>query len=530
MNEAVVLVAQGLRVELCKILELLPSGEFFLLRAGVGWKPGLIGTARVRAGMETQAGFALTSEVPVITEDLFAETRFRGSSLLHEHGVVSGISAIIYGKEKPLGVLSAHSIHKRHFTGDDVQFLRAVAHILGAAVARTQTEVARKHLEEQLRVSQKMEAIGQLAGGVAHDFNNILMAIGAYCELMMAKMKENNPFLPDVREVLKASDRGASLTRQLLAFSRRQVLAPKILDLNTVIENNEGMLRRLIGEDVELVTNLNSTLWRIEADPGQLEQILLNLSINARDAMPDGGMLFLHTANEMLEEGSLPKVAEMNPGPYIVLTVTDTGSGMDAETMAHIFEPFYTTKEQGKGTGLGLSTVYGIVKQSGAHITVLTTPGKGTTFRIYFPRIEDQSEAVEVPTVSRLPLPGGSETILFVDDNEPVRTAMSYLLQMKGYTVLSAETGDAALEIARNHSGTIDLLITDIVMPHMSGTELAQKLQSLRSPLKVLYISGYTVDDLFHKDTLDSDSAFLQKPVTLKAMLEKVREMLQPEV
>ena len=381
-------------------------------------------------------------------------------------------------------------------------------------------------LEEQFRQSQKMEAVGQLAGGVAHDFNNLLTVITGYSDLTLMRLGNDEPIRSNVEEIRKAGERAASLTRQLLAFSRKQVLQPKLLKLNVIVSDVEKMLRRLIGEDIDLLTVLEPSLGQINADPGQIEQVILNLAVNARDAMPQGGKLTVETSNVYLDNEYVRIHSGIRPGGYVMLAVNDTGTGMDGETQAHIFEPFYTTKVQGKGTGLGLSTVYGIVKQSGGNIWVYSEIGKGTTFKVYLPRVNDggQIEAAPEPLAD---LSRGRETILLTEDEEPVRRLTRLILEMNGYQVLEATCGDEALSIYERHQGRVELIITDVVMPRMSGRELAQAPERLSPGIKVLYLSGYTDDAIVRHGLLDQKMAFLQKPFTPDALLRKVREMLE---
>jgi len=385
--------------------------------------------------------------------------------------------------------------------------------------------VERKHLEEQLRQSQKMEAVGSLAGGVAHDFNNLLTAITGYSELMLRRLKEGDPLLRNVEQIRKAADRAASLTRQLLAFSRKQVLQAKVLDLNAIVADMDKMLVRLIGEDVDLVTALNPTLGRIKADPGQIEQVVMNLAVNARDAMPQGGKLTVETDNIYLDQTYTQRHAAVTPGHYVMLAVSDTGCGMSAEVQSRIFEPFFTTKGVGKGTGLGLSTVYGIVKQSGGHLWVYTEVAHGTTFKIYLPLVEDELDAVGTKT-DQAEQSAGTETVLLVEDEEIVRAMAREVLQLSGYNVLEAAHGEEALRVCAQYEGKIDLLLTDVVMPQMSGRELAERLALLRSEMSVLYMSGYTDNAIVRHGVLESKTAFLQKPFTPDAMARKIREVL----
>jgi two-component system cell cycle sensor histidine kinase/response regulator CckA len=383
----------------------------------------------------------------------------------------------------------------------------------------------RRALELQLQQSQRMEAIGRLAGGVAHDFNNLLTVIKGYSELMLDELKPSDPMRGEMEEVQRAADRAASLTRQLLAFSRRQVLAPKVLDLNDLVRDTEKLLRRLLGEDVELITALDQQLGSVRADPGQIEQVLMNLAVNARDAMPSGGKLTIETCNKDLDRLYTREHAVVKPGRYVLLAVSDNGTGMDGEIASHVFEPFFTTKEQGKGTGLGLSTVYGIVKQSGGYIWVYSEPGLGTTFKIYLPQVDAAAERLPAqqlrPEVYR-----GTETILLVEDEEGVRSLIRQVLTRHGYTVLESGHGGEALLLCERHPGRIDLLLTDVVLSQMSGRELAERLTPLRHDMKVLYMSGYTDEAIVHHGVLTPGSAFVQKPFTTEALTRKVRQVL----
>ena len=387
---------------------------------------------------------------------------------------------------------------------------------------------ARRQLEEQLRQAQKMEAVGQLAGGIAHDFNNLLTAILGCTQLLLHATPPEDQRREDVEEIKNAGLRAAELTRQLLAFSRRQVLAPKVLDVNAVVANMDKMLRRLLGEDVALVTHLAADLGPVSADPGQLEQVLLNLAVNARDAMPHGGRLTIDTANVFLTEEYAERHHRLPPGPYVLLAVSDTGVGMDEMTQKHLFEPFFTTKEVGKGTGLGLATVYGIVKQSGGYIWVYSEPGHGTTLKVYLPRVPGAAEPLPVAVASP-ELRRGTETVLLVEDAAPVRSLARKGLQGYGYQVLEAADGPAALELSARHPGEIDILVTDVVMPGMSGRELAERLAPARPGMRVLYTSGYTDDAMVHQGVLRSGVAFLQKPFVPETLARKVREVLDGE-
>ena len=391
--------------------------------------------------------------------------------------------------------------------------------------ASKEAEQDRAQLEEQLRQAQKIDSIGRLAGGLAHDFNNILTAINGYADLIFLDLEPDSPLRPSLAEIRRAGERAGDLTRQLLAFSRRQLLQPRVLDLNSLITVNIKMLKRLLGEDIELVTLLDPSLGQVKADAGQMDQVILNLALNARDAMPEGGKLTLETRNVALDEEYAQQHFSLRPGSYVMLSMSDIGCGMDAETLAHIFEPFFTTKGPGKGTGLGLSTVYGIVQQSGGSIWVYSELGAGTTFKIYLPRIgEPLPEAEEKRTEPESPR--GSETILVVEDDEIVRNLTCQALRRYGYQVVEAADGGEALLACERHPEMIPLMITDVVMPQMSGPELAARLQQLHPETQVLYISGYTGDAVVRHGLSTAALFFLQKPFTPRALVHRVRDIL----
>src|SRR5579872_4495964 len=385
----------------------------------------------------------------------------------------------------------------------------------------------RRALERQLQQSQKMEAIGRLAGGVAHDFNNLLMVISGYSEFLLDRLGSDPTLRAPAQEIASAAGRASTLTRQLLAFSRKQMLAPKILDLNSVVTENLKMLTRMIGEDIELVMTPAAELGAVRADAGQIEQVIMNLAVNARDAMPSGGKLMIETSNVSLDEEYARIHAPLKPGNYVMLAISDTGAGMDSETQSHIFEPFFTTKGP-KGTGLGLSTVYGIVKQSGGYIWVSSDPGKGTTFEIYLPRIAETIEsAAAIPVAAEsAPIEPGTETILLVEDEANLRYLARQFLEKQGYRVIEAADGAVAMQIAVAHEGVIHLLLTDVIMPGMNGRELAQRMAEIRPNTKVLYMSGYTENVIGRNGTLDAGIRLLQKPFTLRDLNSRVREVL----
>jgi len=385
----------------------------------------------------------------------------------------------------------------------------------------------RRALEQQLRQSQKMEAVGRLAGGIAHDFNNLLMVISGYSEFLLERIGGEPNLRGPAQEIANASERASSLTRQLLAFSRKQMLAPRIINLNDIATENLKMLTRMIGEDIDLVMTPGQSLWSVRADSGQIEQVIMNLAVNARDAMPSGGKLTIETSNVALDEEYARLHAPLHPGDYVVVSISDTGGGMDPETQSHIFEPFFTTKGP-KGTGLGLSTVYGIVKQSGGYIFVYSEVGRGTTFKIYLPRVAGTGETA-APVISRVQfqrVEPGTETILLVEDESNLRYLARQYLEKQGYRVIEAADGAVAMQIAVAHEGVIHLLLTDVIMPGMNGRELAQRISEIRPNAKVLYMSGYTENVIGHGGMLDAGVRLLQKPFNLRDLKSKVREVL----
>ncbi len=634
-------LAECFGVEFCKVLELQGDGSTLRLVAGVGWQPGLVGHALVPAQKDSQAGFTLHHKGPVIVEDLRTETRFSGPPLLLDHGVVSGLSVIIGERDRPFGVLGAHTTHPRVFTPEDVILFQSVANLLAVAIQRKRAEaelsqaaahlanvtavspailytleyregrffptwvsqnvtslvgysvaealqpdwwtthlhpedrgkalavaaqgrpgdrfsheyrflrkdgsaiwirdelhlvrsadggrqeivgawidVTERHrLEEQFLQAQKMETVGLLAGGVAHDFNNLLTVITSTVDMALPRLPDDDPLGPDLMEIRRAADRAAALTRQLLAFSRRQILRLEVLDLNASLIEMETMLPRVLGENIEVVLRRDEAVGNVRADPGQLSRIIMNLAVNGRDAMPDGGTLTFQTGTVTLVREDTPEHPGVPPGEYAMLTVTDTGIGMDEDTRRRIFEPFFTTKALGVGTGLGLSTVYGIVTQSGGHIAVTSKVGAGTTFRLYFPRI---AEPAAVPKPLRDEAQArGTETILVVEDEAAVRRLVHRILTGVGYSVRVAETRGEALFALKESASAVSLLLTDVVMPSLSGPDLAEELCGLQPGLKVLYMSGYT-ENL----TVGERAAFIGKPFNTGELTRKVREVL----
>ncbi len=396
---------------------------------------------------------------------------------------------------------------------------------LARYVAIIQDVSEKRELEQQFFQAQKMEAIGKLAGGVAHDFNNILTIINGYSDLLLARLDTDHPFYKEISMIRKAGERASGLTNQLLAFSRKQMIRPRNLNLNTIIKDTEKMLKRLIGEDIELVTHLDPDLNEIHVDPTQIDQIIMNLAVNARDAMPKGGKLTIETKNVELDQSYIQKHGEVKAGSYVMLSISDTGIGIDKETMQHIFEPFFTTKGKGEGTGLGLSTVYGIVKQNNGYIWVYSEPGEGAVFKIYFPITSKKAGDVEVEKISSEELIG-NETILLAEDDHWVRELTKSTLEAYGYKVLEVERGDEALKICKEFKNPIHLLLTDVVMPGMSGSELAKKILEYHKDIKILYMSGYTDDAMIRYGIRDKEVEFLQKPFSSKVLLEKVRKIL----
>ena len=511
----------------------LVEGDDLVMGEGTAEARRVMVNPRLKVGQSLSGIVAATRE-PLVVDDVGSDPRVE--PVHREAAVRFGYSrwlgVPLKAGERVLGVLSVRRAGNRPFTGEELEIAVAFASHAAAALenARLYREAKEAYAslvatQAQLGQSQKMEAVGQLAGGIAHDFNNLLTVVLGRSELALARLRDNDPLRRDLGLIQTTSQRGANLVRQLLAFSRKQVLRPEVLDLGAVVAGLEGMLRRLIGEDIDLVTAAGADLGRVKADPSQIEQVIVNLVVNARDAMPGGGRITVETANVDLDEAFAATHEGLRPGASVRLAVQDTGHGMDAKTQAHIFEPFFTTKEVGKGTGLGLATVYGIVKQSEGYILVESVPGLGTTFTIYLPRVEEDAAPVPASPAPAV-LPRGTETILLVEDDPELRALALDILRGSGYTVLEARQGNEALLVLERHAGPIHLLVTDVVMPQMGGRALAERLASLRPEMKVLYVSGYSEAAIAQHGVLDPGTAFMAKPFTADELTRKIREVL----
>jgi signal transduction histidine kinase/ActR/RegA family two-component response regulator len=516
-------IVEHLDAACARIWTLNRDQEILDLQASAGMYTHLDGPhSRVAIGAFKIGRIAETRQ-PHITNDAQSDPEVSDKEWAEREGIISFAGYPLIVEDRLVGVMAMFA--RQPLADDTLDALASVADIISQGIERKRAEEALHASEEQLRQSQKLEAVGQLAGGIAHDFNNLLTVISGYSDLTLMRLDKEEPIRSNIEEIKKAGDRAASLTRQLLAFSRKQVLQPKLLKLNAIVSDVDKMLRRLIGEDIDLLTVLEPALGQINADPGQIEQVILNLAVNARDAMPLGGKLTIETSNVSVDNEHAGNHTAIRPGNYVMLALSDTGTGMDADTQRRMFEPFFTTKVQGKGTGLGLSTVYGIVKQSEGNIGVYSELGKGTTFKVYLPRVDDVAQIETVPDAVA-DLPNGRETVLLTEDEDPVRRLTKTILELNGYQVLEATCGDEALSIYKSHRGQIDLILTDVVMPRMSGRELAQTLQTIRPDIKILYLSGYTDDAIVRHGLLDQEMSFLQKPFTPDALLRKVREVL----
>jgi PAS domain S-box-containing protein len=470
----------------------------------------------------------LTHKTPLVIADAQTDPRQAPiHDLMRRRGTVSLLLLPLVVEGDVVGSLGVDAIELRVFSDADVNLAQCVADQVSGVLAQAHMRKERRQLEEQFRQAQKMEAVGRLAGGVAHDFNNVLTVIHLSSRLLEKKLHPQDPLWVHVQRIQDAGQRATNLIKQLLAFSRQEIVEPKVLDLNQVVGDLDKMLRRLIGEDVELTTRLAADLWLVKTDPTQVEQVVVNLAVNARDAMPIGGKLTLETANVVLDAAYAARHLDVEPGEYVMLAVSDTGTGMSAEVKARLFEPFFTTKEKGKGTGLGLATVFGIVKQNGGHIWVYSEVGEGTTFKIYLPRVVEGARAPsDRPREEAASAARGSETLLLVEDETEVRELVRDILEDQGYRVLTAQDGVEALQIAQEHERPIHLLITDVVMPRMSGKALADQLKSIRPQMRVLFTSGYTDNAIVHHGVLDEGVHFLSKPFELEALGRKVRDVL----
>jgi hypothetical protein len=465
---------------------------------------------------------------PVIVSDIASDPLWEGyRELALAHGLRACWSTPVFAADgATVGTFAMYFREPRSPDDAERRALERATHILGIAIGRVRSEEALRHTEDQLRHAQRIEALGQLAGGVAHDFNNLLTVITGRAEILQKKVDPAGTIRRDIDLIHKTAARGAALTQQLLAFSRKQVLQPKILDPAAVVTGMAPMLHRVIGEHIDLRLTLGATVGHVKADPAQLEQVVLNLVVNARDAMPDGGVLRLSVDRVELGPAVVRRSPGAHDGPHVRLTVADTGCGMTAETRAHLFEPFFTTKERGRGTGLGLSTVYGIVRQHGGHIEVESEPGHGSAFTIYLPAVHGVSpESGAAPAPPRRP--GGAATILLVEDDDDVRSLARDVLASAGYDVLDAGSGVEALRRAGEHPGRIRLLVTDVVMPEMGGPELFRRLGATRPDLRVLYMSGYTGDALTTHGRLDPTATLLQKPFATDVLVQRVQESLE---
>jgi GAF domain-containing protein/CheY-like chemotaxis protein len=501
-------------------------------REGAGPPPAQPPVTEVHVG-QGPLGWVLERRQTRQSPDLLDEPGLPNREWAQAHGYVSQLAVPLVAGERAIGVLVVLTRERREFGREDEELLEIFAAKAASALENAnlyrRTQEAHAELsrtQEQLAQSQKMEAVGRLAGGIAHDFNNLLTVISGRTQLLLSDLWSGDPLRRHVELVLKTTERASALTHQLLAFSRKQVLRPSVLDLNAIVSSMGAMLRRLIGEDVSFVTVLDPALGRCKADPSQIEQVILNLAVNARDAMPKGGRLTIETGNAELDAGYVAWRDSPPPGRYVMLAVTDTGCGMEPAVRDRIFEPFFTTKERGKGTGLGLSTVYGIIKQSEGGIYVYSEPGLGSTFKIFLPRVEEALPILETGD-PRGGLPRGSETVLLVEDEDEVRALAREILEESGYTVLEASRGSEALELSRAHDGKIDLLVTDVVMPAMSGPEVAERLAGTRPDTRVIFMSGYTDDAIAHHGTLAAGTAYLEKPFTPDDLARKVREVLE---
>jgi PAS domain S-box-containing protein len=490
-------------------------------------RPSALG-ATIPAAGNPASQHLLTHKTPLVIEDAQTDPRQAPiHDLLRRRGTVSLLLLPLVRDGEVVGSVGVDAIEPRAFSAEEVNLAWRVAEQVSGALARARLEEQRQQLEEQFLQAQKLEAVGRLAGGIAHDFNNLLTVIHLSTRLLERKLRPEDPLWPHVQRIQGAGQRAADLTKQLLAFSRREIVEPKVLDLNQVLADLDDMLRRIIGEDVELCTIPAEGLWPVKIDPSQMDQVILNLAVNARDAMPTGGNLTIEMDNVVLDEAYTARHLGVEPGEYVLLAVSDTGVGMNEEVKAHLFEPFFTTKEKGKGTGLGLATVHGIVKQNNGHTWVYSEPGQGTTFKIYLPHaVEDTRAPSRLPPQEIAPSARGAETLLLVEDEDQVRELTRDILTAQGYQVLTANDGVKALQVAQEHDGPIHLLLSDVVMPRMGGRALADQLRFSRPEMRVLYTSGYTDNAIVHHGVLAEGTHFLSKPFDMETLAQKVRSVL----
>jgi len=489
-----------------------------------GRPPALGKTIPVKGNPSFQ--YLLTHKAPLAVDDAQHDPRLAPiHDLMRQRGTISLLILPLVIEGEVVGSLGLDAIEPRPFLAEEISLAWSVADQVAGVLARARLVEERRQLEEQYHQAQKMEAVGRLTAGIAHDFNNLLTAINGFAELLQLQLSPYDPAHELVSKIRSSGRRAADLIRQLLAFSRKQIIAPQVLDLNAVVVEMDRMLRRIIGEDIELETILAPELWPVEADPAQMEQVIVNLVVNARDAMPEGGRLTIETTNVVIDKEHAAGHLETKPGEHVQLVISDTGVGMSPEVLAHIFEPFFTTKGMGKGTGLGLATVYGIVRQSGGDIWVYSEEGRGTTFRIYLPRASGVAQPLPHPEAGK-EMPSGGETILLVEDDRDVRELAQRVLQRQGYTVLEARDGREAMRLATSHSGPIHLLLTDVVMPGISGMALADRLTADRPDIKVLFMSGYTDNAIAHHGVLDPGITLLQKPFSPMDLARRVRALL----